>query len=81
MLYVKFILPLIFVSETQVYLDDKMIIRKAIPTQLRKSQALQVAQLTATVSSGMNTIAAINLIVNIVLSFGLKYLWNFVNLL
>lgn len=29
----------------------------------------------------MNTIAAINLIVNIVLSFGLKYLWNFVNLL
>jgi len=29
----------------------------------------------------MNTIALGNLIVNIVLSFGLKYLWNFVNLL
>jgi hypothetical protein len=29
----------------------------------------------------MNTIAIINLAVNIVLSFGLKYLWNFVNLL
>lgn len=58
-----------------------MIIRKAIPAQLSKSKALQVAQLAATVSSGMNTIAAINLIVNIVLSFGLKYLWNFVNLL
>jgi len=29
----------------------------------------------------MNTIAVLNLVVNIVLSFGLKYLWNFVNLL
>jgi hypothetical protein len=29
----------------------------------------------------MNTIAIVNLVVNIVLSFGLKYLWNFVNLL
>lgn len=29
----------------------------------------------------MNTIAIVNLAVNIVLSFGLKYLWNFVNLL
>ena len=29
----------------------------------------------------MNTIATINLILNILFSFGLKYLWNFVNLL
>jgi len=29
----------------------------------------------------MNTVAILNLIINIVLSFGLKYLWNFVNLL
>lgn len=29
----------------------------------------------------MNTIATVNLVINIVLSFGLKYLWNFVNLL
>lgn len=29
----------------------------------------------------MNTIATLNLFVNVLLSFGLKYLWNFVNLL
>jgi len=29
----------------------------------------------------MDTVAIVNLIVNIVLSFGLKYLWSFVNLL
>ena len=52
-----------------------------IPSQLSASEALKIQQLAAAAESGMNTIALVNLIVNIVLSFGLKYLWNFVNLL
>ena len=52
-----------------------------IPSQLSASEALKIKQLAAAAESGMNTIALVNLIVNIVLSFGLKYLWNFVNLL
>jgi hypothetical protein len=48
---------------------------------MSQSKAAQIAQLAATVSSGMNTVATTNLIVNVILSFGLKYLWNFVNLI
>ncbi len=56
-------------------------VRSPIPSQLSANEALKIQQLAAAAESGMNTIAIVNLIVNIVLSFGLKYLWNFVNLL
>ena len=48
---------------------------------MSQAKEAQIAQLAATVSSGMNSIATTNFVVNIILSFGLKYLWNFVNLL
>jgi len=43
MLNVKFIDPLIFVSETQVYLEKNLIIRKAIPAQLSVTEAIKIA--------------------------------------
>lgn len=64
-----------------VFLAADTKISYPIPSQLTVTEALKIQQLAAAAESGMNTIAIINLIVNIVLSFGLKYLWNFVNLL
>ena len=80
-LIVHFVEPLFFISETLNVLASNTVIQHSIPTQVGNVRAAQMAQLTSTVASGMNAIATTNLIVNLVLSFGLKYLWNFVNLL
>lgn len=48
---------------------------------MSKQEAQKIKVLASTVSSGMNVLASINLFINLVLSFSLKYLWNFVNLL
>ena len=48
---------------------------------MTKLEAAKIKVLQSTVSSGMNVLATVNIFINLVLSFSLKYLWNFVNLL
>ena len=58
-----------------------MVLSARIPAQLSEAEFQELVELETSVESGMDFLAGGNLILNIFLSFGLKFLWNFVNLL
>jgi hypothetical protein len=56
-------------------------LKRILPPQQSQAQAESIKQLESAVSKSMTVVTSGNIILNIALSYGLKYLWNMVNLL
>ena len=81
-LQVVFLKEMLFIDQiNKKTVDPKLPIYKELPAQLTQLQAFEAAKLSESSKKTMGVISGGNIALNIVLSYGLKYLWNMVNLL
>ena len=80
-LTIDFLVTELFISEDLVFLANSTKLDTKIPTQLTKDEEKKIAAIEEAVEKSMVVISATSLVVNIVLTIGLKYVWNVVNLL
>lgn len=80
-LTIDFLVVELFLTEDFVFLANSTKLNAKIPTQLTKAEEKKIAAIEAVAEKSMVVISATSLVVNIVLTIGLKYVWNVVNLL
>lgn len=80
-LKIKFVESDLFVDKQDfTNLRQNMTIEYAIPPQINTAEVIELQSLSSTVASAMTTITIGILLLQVCLHFGLKYLWNIMNL-
>lgn len=68
-------------AKTYIPFVSNYTIDSEIPPQLTDAEARALIQMEAAMNSSMTVLASGNIIVNLIFSMALKYLWNLINLL
>ena len=80
-LIIKFVESAIFVDKADFsVLSENLTLTAKLPPQMSDDEMLELSDLSTSVKSAMASITIGILILQVCLHFGLKYLWNIMNL-
>ena len=80
-LIIKFVESAIFVDKADFsVLSENLTLTAKLPPQMSEDEMLELSDLSTSVKSAMASITIGILILQVCLHFGLKYLWNIMNL-
>ena len=80
-LIIKFVESAIFVDKADFsVLSEDLTLTAKLPPQMSEDEMLELSDLSTSVKSAMASITIGILILQVCLHFGLKYLWNIMNL-